>query len=69
METEYSRERYAADAVQAQLFELLRPVYQQRDKLRLVVRYRRQYLDSLTQEGEEAAAETVEQYQYTIIVF
>lgn len=63
LETEYSRERYAVNAVQAQLFVILRPSYQQRDKLRLEVRYRRQYLDSLMEEGEEAAAETAEQYK------
>ena len=64
LESEFTRERYAVDTVQARLFELLRPAYQQRDGLRLVIRFRRQYLDVLMQQGEEEAAETAEQYQH-----
>lgn len=63
LESEFSRERYAVDAVQARLFELLRPVYQQRDELSLAIHFRRQYLDALMQEGDEEAAKTSEQYQ------
>jgi DNA polymerase III epsilon subunit-like protein len=63
LETEFTRERYAVDTVQARLFELLRPAYQQRDELRLVIRFRRKYLDVLMQQGEDEAAETAEQYQ------
>lgn len=63
LEAEFTRERYAVDTVQARLFELLRPVYQRRDQLRLVIRYRRRYLDVLMQQGEEEAAQTTEQYQ------
>jgi DNA polymerase-3 subunit epsilon len=63
LETEFTRERHAVDQVQARLFEMLRPEYQQRDQMRLVIRYRRRYLDSLMQEGEEAAAKTADAYQ------
>jgi DNA polymerase-3 subunit epsilon len=63
LEAEYTRERLAVDAVLAQLFELLRPIYERRDQLRLLVQYRRRYLDALMQEGEEEAAETAEQYR------
>lgn len=63
LEVELTQERYALDTVQAQLFVLLRPVYERRDQLALLVRYRRRYLDTLFQEGEEEAAKTAEQYQ------
>lgn len=63
LEAEYTRERHAVDAVLARLFELLRPVYERRDQLRLLVRYRRLYLDTLLRQGEEEAAQTAEQYQ------
>jgi DNA polymerase-3 subunit epsilon len=63
LETELTRERHAVDAVLARLFELLRTVYERRDQLRLLVRYRRLYLDTLLQQGEEEAAQKAEQYQ------
>lgn len=63
LETKYSRERYVVEAVQAQLFERLRPIYQEHDRLRLVLEYRRRYLDALIQQGREEAAKTAEQYQ------
>lgn len=58
LEARYTQERHDVEVTQARLFGLLRPHYQQRDRLRLMVSYRRQYLDALVYEGE-AAAEAV----------
>jgi hypothetical protein len=55
LEARYTQERHEVDVTQARLFGLLRPHYQQRDRLRLVVSYRRQYLDALLYDGEDAA--------------
>jgi DNA polymerase-3 subunit epsilon len=59
LEANYTRERYAVSVTQARLFELLRPLFQQRDQLRLRLEYRRRFLDTLLSAGEEEAA-TVE---------
>ena len=51
------------DAVQAALFQRLRDHYQKRDRLRLVLDYRKKYLDSLIRGGEEEAAQAEENYE------
>ena len=48
---------------QAQLFNLLRSQYQRRDELRLVIQYRRKYIDTLMLGGEEEAEEIKPEYQ------
>ena len=48
-------EKSKTDAVQAALFKKLAGHYRKRDALRLVVSYRRQFLDSLLRGGEEEA--------------
>jgi DNA polymerase-3 subunit epsilon len=55
LETNYTRERHAVSVTQARLFELLRPLFQQRDQLRLRLEYRRKFLDTLISAGEEEA--------------
>jgi len=45
------------------LFVTLRPYYQRRDRLRLLVQYRKAFIDRLLAEGEEAAAESEEEFQ------
>ena len=47
LEVEYAREKSRVDAMQAALFRRLREHYQERDRLRLIVDYRKKYLDSL----------------------
>lgn len=42
------------DGLQARLFSRLRQHHQERERLRLVVNYRRQFLDALLRKGEEA---------------
>jgi DNA polymerase-3 subunit epsilon len=49
--------------MQAILFRRLREYYQKRDRLRLVVDYRRKYLDSLVRGGDEEAKQAEENYE------
>lgn len=63
LETTYSREKSRVDAIQAALFRRLRDYYQKRDRWRLVVDYRKKYLDSLISGGEEEAKQTETHYE------
>ena len=63
LEARYTQERHDVEVTQARLFGLLRPHYQQRDRLRLLVSYRRQYLDALMYDGEDAAEAVAQQCQ------
>ena len=63
LETDYTKEKSRVDAVQAVLFRHLREHYQKRDRLRLVVDYRRKFLDSLTRGDSEAAKQTEQYYE------
>lgn len=56
LEVTYTRERHAVSTTQARLFELLRPLFQKRDRLKLRLDYRRKYLETLLYSGEEEAA-------------
>jgi len=47
LEVDYAREKSRVDTMEAALFRRLREHYQKRDRLRLIVDYRRKYLDSL----------------------
>ena len=59
LEVEYTREKSKLDALNATLFRRLRAHYEKRDRLKLVVGYRRKYLDSLLR-GSDDEAEKVE---------
>jgi len=59
----YTREKSRVDAMQAELFKRLRDYYQKRDRLRLVVDYRKKYLDSLISGGEEDAKQAETRYE------
>jgi DNA polymerase-3 subunit epsilon len=63
LETDYTREKSRVDAMQAILFRRLREHYQKRDRLRLVVDYRRKFLDSLVRGGDEEAHQAEESYK------
>ena len=76
LETEYTKEKSKLDALNATLFRRLRTHYEKRDRLKLVVDYRRKYLDSLLRgsddeaerlEGdyEKARSQTEQDYQQT----
>ena len=59
LEATYTIDRRAVETAQSILFGILRPYFQKRDKLCLVVRYRRKFLEALLTGGEEEAEEVV----------
>ena len=63
LEADYTKEKSRVDAMQAILFRRLRTLYQKRDRLRLVVDYRKKYLDSLVRGGDEEAKQAEEKYE------
>ncbi|HEY5298628.1 MAG TPA: hypothetical protein VIK59_11975 [Verrucomicrobiae bacterium] len=63
LEVEYTKEKSRVDVVQAALFRQLREHYQKRDRLRLMVDYRRKFLDSLTSGDAEAAKQAEQNFE------
>lgn len=63
LEAAYTSERNHVTALQARLFQRLRRHYEERDRLRLVVSYRRTFLDTLLREGEEEAEKLRDDYK------
>ena len=63
LEVSYTKEKSRVDAVQAILFRRLAEHYQKRDQLRLIVDYRKKYLDSLIRGGDEEAKQAEENYE------
>jgi DNA polymerase-3 subunit epsilon len=63
LEVSFTKEKSRVDAMQAVLFRRLREYYQKCDRLRLIVDYRKRYLDSLLRGGEEEAKEAEESYE------
>ncbi len=63
LETDYTKEKSRVDAMQAILFRRLREYYQKRDRLRLIVDYRKRFLDSLIRGGDEEAKQAEENYE------
>lgn len=63
LEATHTSEKARVDAVQAELFRRLCAHYQKRVRLRLVVDYRRKYLDSLIRGGEEEAQQAESNYE------
>jgi DNA polymerase III epsilon subunit-like protein len=63
LEVSYTTEKSRVDTVQAILFRRLAEHYQKRDQLRLIVDYRKKYLDSLIRGGDEEAKQTEENYE------
>jgi DNA polymerase-3 subunit epsilon len=63
LEADYTREKSRVDAVQAVLFRRLREYYQKRDRLRLIVDYRKKFLDSLVRGGDEEAKQAETHYE------
>ena len=62
LEAGYTREKARVDVMQAELFRRLREHYQKRDLLRMIVDYRKRYLDLLLRGGDEEAAEAERAY-------
>jgi DNA polymerase-3 subunit epsilon len=63
LETDYTKEKSRVDAMQGILFRRLREHYQERDRLRLVVDFRKKYLDSLVSGGDEEAKQVEENFK------
>ncbi len=63
LEAEFTVEKAQIGALKARLFSRLRPHFQKRDSLRLVVSYRRKYLEALVRSGEEDAGKVEQEYR------
>ena len=63
LEMEYGIERSKVDSIRSKLFGALRATYQERDRLRLLVQFRRAFIERLLAEGEESAEATTGDYQ------
>ena len=63
LEAGFTVEKAKVEAMKARLFARLREHFQRRDGLRLVISYRRKYLESLVRQGEEEAAKIAQEYQ------
>ena len=63
LEVDYTKEKSRVDATQAILFRQLREHYQRRDRLRLIVDYRKKFLDSLVRGGDEEAKQAEANYE------
>jgi len=62
IEAAYTTEKAKIDSLQAKLFGRLRHHYEARDRLQLIVSYRKTYLDALLRQGEEAASQVEEEF-------
>lgn len=63
LESTYTQERHAVSTTQSRLFDLLRPLFQKRDLLKLRLGYRRRFLETLLYSGEEDAAAVNEEFE------
>ncbi|MGH6839915.1 MAG: hypothetical protein ACREDT_14175 [Methylocella sp.] len=59
----YTKDKRAVDYIQAQIFKLVREQYQARDRIKLIIEYRRKFLDALIAEGEEQAEQVANEYK------
>ena len=64
LEASFTKEKSRVDVMQAVLFRQLREFYQKRDRLRLIVDYRRKFLDSLVRGGEEEGKKAETNYEH-----
>ena len=62
LDAAYTIEKAKVGSLQASLFARLRTYRQERDRLRLVVDYRKQFLDVFLRQGEEEAARVKQEY-------
>ena len=63
LETAYTIDKARVDSLQAGLFQRLRTWHQERDRLRLVVNYRKQFLEMLLRQGEEEAEQVEQEFR------
>ena len=64
VEAAFSVEKRKVDALLAKLFAKLREHYERRDRLRLVVHYRKSFVEKLLHSGEEEANEVREEFKH-----
>ncbi len=62
IEAAYTSDKAKVSVLQARLFKRLRPHYEERDRVRLVVSYRRTFLEVLLRQGEEEAERVKEEF-------
>ena len=55
VEAQYMNDRARAESIQWKLYELIRDRYRRRDRLARLVEFRRRYVETLLQDGEEEA--------------
>ncbi len=55
LEAAYTIEKAKVDGLQARLFSRLRQQHQERERLRLIVSYRKQFLDALRRQGDDGS--------------
>ena len=60
---EYSLMRMRINYAQSQLFRRLRNLYERRDELRLQIKYRQKYIETLAREGDEEAKRIAEEFE------
>jgi DNA polymerase-3 subunit epsilon len=63
LEAAYTIEKAKVDGVQARLFSRLRPYHQERERLRLIVGHRRQFMETLVRGSKEEAERVNQEYQ------
>ena len=63
LQSAYTNDKVAVDHIQAEIFKLVRERYQARDRLKLVIEYRRKFLDTLMAEGDEQAEQVTNEYR------
>ena len=63
LEAGFTIEKARVEAIKARLFARLRGHFQRRDRLWLVIGYRRKYLESLVRLGEEEAGKIAQKYR------
>lgn len=63
VQSDYTKEHNAVELVQSQLFSLLREHFKARDRLRLIVSFRRKFIQRLLEAGEEEAAEVASEFE------
>ena len=64
LEADFTGQKHAVDVTLAQLFRARKTHYQRRDRLKLLVAHRRQYLDVLLQAGDEEAEHVTEAHAH-----
>ena len=62
LEAEYTKGKGEIDSLHAEIFLLVKDFFRQRDSLKLVVYYRKKYLETLLRQGTEEAEDITKEY-------